>query len=222
MGKPGEKVRVLLVDNHPVLRLGLADLLRAQGSYEICGEASTLAEAYQAVARLKPDLVIVDIALDGNSGIELMKELSYRWDDLPILAYSMHDEQIYAERALRAGARGYVMKHRPPEVLLQAISQILDGRIYLSKDIADRLLGKFVGSRNGTATPTSPIERLSDRELEVLQLMGKGLTTSQIAETLCLSTKTVETYREHLKDKLSLRTGAELVRYAVEWSLTQA
>lgn len=222
MGKPGEKVRVLLVDDHPVLRLGVADLLKADGNYEICGEASSLADAYQSVTKLKPDLVIADITLDGNSGIELMKELTYRWENLPILAYSMHDEQIYAERALRAGARGYVMKHRPPEVLLQAIAQVLEGRIYLDKEIADRLLGKFVGSRTPSTAPASPIDRLSDRELEVLQLMGKGMTTSQIAENLCLSTKTVETYREHLKDKLGLHSGPELVRYAVEWSLTQA
>ena len=149
MGKPGERIRVLLVDDYPVLRLGVANLLRTNGAYEVCGEASNMADAYQAVAKLKPDLVITDIALDGNSGIELMKELTYRWEDLPVLAYSMHDEQIYAERALRAGARGYVMKQRPPEVLLEAIRQVLDGRIYLSKDIADRLLGKFVGARPG-------------------------------------------------------------------------
>lgn len=216
-----EKSRILLVDDHPVLRLGIGELINSDGSLTLCGEATNLADAYQMVGKLKPDLVIADISLEGNSGIELMKELAYRWQDLPVLAYSMHDEQIYAERALRAGARGYVMKQNPPEVLLEAIHQVLDGRIYLSKAISDRLLGKFVGSRPGGDTE-SPIERLSDRELEVLQLLGKGMTTSQIAESLCLSTKTVETYREHLKQKLNLQSGPELVRYAVEWSLTQA
>lgn len=217
-----QKARILLVDDHPVLRLGIAELINSEGSLEVCGEATNLADAYQAVAKLKPDLVIADISLEGNSGIELMKELAYRWSDLPVLAYSMHDEQVYAERALRAGARGYLMKQHAPEMLLEAISQILNGRIYLSKPMSDRLLGKFVGSRQPGATSESPIDRLSDRELEVLQLLGKGMTTSQIAESLCLSTKTVETYREHLKQKLSLNSGPELVRYAVEWSLTQA
>jgi DNA-binding NarL/FixJ family response regulator len=216
------KARILLVDDHPVLRLGIAELINSEGTLEVCGEAACLADAYQMVAKLKPDLVIADISLEGNSGIELMKELSYRWEGLPVLAYSMHDEQIYAERALRAGARGYVMKQNPPESLLEAIHHVLNGRIYLSKEVSDRLLGKFIGAKPGGKTVQSPIDRLSDRELEVLQLLGKGMTTSQIAESLCLSTKTVETYREHLKQKLSLQSGPELVRYAVEWSLTQA
>ncbi len=215
------KARILLVDDHPVLRLGVSEVINSDGTLEVCGEATNLADAYQMVSRLKPNLVIADISLDGNSGIELMKELSYRWQDLPVLAYSMHDEQIYAERALRAGARGYLMKQNPPEVLLEAIHAVLEGRIYLSKAVSDRLLGKFVGNKPGGAAE-SPIDRLSDRELEVLQLLGKGMTTAQIAESLCLSTKTVETYREHLKQKLHLQSGPELVRYAVEWSLTQA
>jgi DNA-binding NarL/FixJ family response regulator len=216
------KARILLVDDHPVLRLGIADLIRSEASLEVCGEASSLSEAYQLVARLKPDLVIADISLEGNSGIELIKELTYRWETLPVLAYSMHDEQIYAERSLRAGARGYVMKQHAAETLLQAIHRVLEGRIYLSKDVSDRLLGKFIGTKSTEGKPLqSPIDRLSDRELEVLQLMGKGLSTTKIAETLCLSTKTVETYREHLKQKLNLHGGPELVRYAVEWSLNQ-
>lgn len=217
----GDKSRILLVDDHPVLRLGVAELINSDGALEVCGQATNLADAYQIVAKTKPDLVITDISLEGNSGIELMKELAYRWVDLPVLAYSMHDEQIYAERALRAGARGYVMKQHSPETLLEAIHQILEGKIYLSKAVADRLLGKFVGAKPG-GMAASPIERLSDRELEVLQLLGKGMTTSKIAESLCLSTKTIETYREHLKQKLNLGSGPELLRYAVEWSLAQA
>lgn len=216
-----QKARILVVDDHPLLRRGVVELINSEGMLEVCGEATNLADAYQMVAKLKPDLVIADISLEGNSGIELMKELAYRWSDLPVLAYSMHDEQVYAERALRAGARGYLMKQHSPEMLLDAIRQILNGTIYLSKPMADRLLGKLVGSRPGEGSE-SPIDRLSDRELEVLQLLGKGMTTSQIATSLCLSTKTVETYREHLKQKLSLNSGPELVRYAVEWSLTQA
>lgn len=216
------KARIVLVDDHPVLRLGLTDLINSEGTMEVVGEAANLADACQVVAKARPDIVVADISLEGNSGIELMKELAYRYDDLPVLIYSMHDEHIYAERVLRAGARGYVMKHRPPEALLTAIRQVLDGKICLSKEVSDRLLGKFVGAKPQERGEISPIERLSDRELEVLQLLGRGLTTSQIAESLCLSTKTIETYREHLKQKLSLQSGPELVRYAVEWSLTRS
>lgn len=216
------KARILLVDDHPVLRMGIAELINSESTLEVCGEAASLAEACQMVAKLKPDLVIADISLEGNSGIELMKELAYRWEDLRVLAYSMHDEHLYAERALRAGAKGYVMKQTSPETLLEAVHQVLAGRVYLSKEVSERLLGKFISVKTaGGKSEQSPIERLSDRELEVLQLLGKGLTTSQIAGNLCLSTKTVETYREHLKTKLTLHSGPELVRYAVEWSLMQ-
>lgn len=215
------KARILLVDDHPVMRLGVAELINSDATMEVCGEATNLADAYQIVAKTKPDLVIADISLEGNSGIELMKELAYRWVELPVLAYSMHDEQIYAERALRAGARGYLMKNNSPETLLEAIHQILQGQIYLSKAVADRLLGKFVGAKPGELTQ-SPVEGLSDRELEVLQLLGKGMTTARIAGSLCLSAKTIETYREHLKQKLNLESGPQLLRYAVEWSLAQA
>jgi DNA-binding NarL/FixJ family response regulator len=138
---------------------------------------------------------------------------------LPLLAYSMHDESIYAERALRAGAKGYVMKQSTPEALLGAIRQVLKGKIYLSDQISDRLLGKLVGAGGSGAPTHSPVEKLSDRELEVLQLLGKGMTTAQIADKLCLSVKTIETYREHLKQKLDLANSQELLRYAIEWSL---
>ena len=169
---------------------------------------------------VNPDLAIVDISLEGNNGVELMKNLTGRAGSPPILAYSMHDESIYAERCLRAGAKGYVMKHAPPEALVEAIRQVLKGKIYLSEPMSDRLLGKLVGAGNGSAPATSPIDTLSDRELEVLQLLGKGQTTSQIADSLCLSVKTVETYREHLKQKLNLANGQELLRYAIEWALS--
>ena len=216
------KARILLVDDHPVLRRGVAELINGEAIYEVCGEVGTLAEAYAAVSKLKPEMVIIDISLDGNNGVELMKELTYRWPSLPLLAYSMHDEQIYAERALRAGAKGYVMKQHPPEALLEAIKSVLRGKVYLSPQMSDRLLGKLVGAGTSDKPVQSPIEKLSDRELEVLQLIGKGQTTAQIADKLCLSVKTIETYREHLKQKLSLKSGPELVRYAIEWSLSQS
>ena len=221
---PGKtsKARILLVDDHPMLRRGVAELINGEAIYEVCGEVGTLAEAYAAVTKLKPEMVIIDISLDGNNGVELMKELTYRWPQLPLLAFSMHDEQIYAERALRAGAKGYVMKQHPPEALLEAIKSVLKGKVYLSPQMSDRLLGKLVGAGTSDKPVQSPIEKLSDRELEVLQLIGKGQTTAQIADKLCLSVKTIETYREHLKQKLSLKSGPELVRYAIEWSLSQS
>jgi DNA-binding NarL/FixJ family response regulator len=213
------KTQVLLVDDHPIVRKGIAELINAEPDLQVCGEAATMQEAISLATKLKPGLLIVDISLDGNNGVELMKNLSGRQGAPPILAYSMHDESIYAERCLRAGAKGYVMKHSPPEVLLEAMRQVLKGKIYLSEPMSDRLLGKLVGAGSASAPSSSPIDTLSDRELEVLQLLGKGQTTSQIADSLCLSVKTVETYREHLKQKLNLANGQELLRYAIEWSL---
>ena len=215
------KTRIVLVDDHPMLIRGIADLINGEPDLEVVGEASTFQEAMAMVAKVKPGLVIVDVSLDGNNGIELMKNLSGREGAPPILAYSMHDESIYAERALRAGAKGYVMKQAPPEVLLSGIQQILKGKIFLSEQMSERLLGKLVGA-GATAAASWPIDKLSDRELEVLQLLGQGIGTSQIAEKLCLSVKTIETYREHLKQKLNLANGQELLRYAIEWSLNSS
>jgi DNA-binding NarL/FixJ family response regulator len=216
------KTAVLLVDDHPMLRRGIGDLIDAEHDMRVVGEAGTMQEAMAQAGKLKPGLVIVDVSLDGNNGIELMKNMSSRWASMPILAYSMHDEAIYAERALRAGAKGYVMKQAPPEALLTAIRQVLKGKIYLSDQISDRLLGKLVGAGSSEAAAASPIEKLSDRELEVLELLGKGMSTAQIADKLCLSVKTIETYREHLKQKLDLANGQELLRYAIEWSLNSS
>jgi DNA-binding NarL/FixJ family response regulator len=216
------KTRIVLVDDHPMLIRGIADLINGESDLEVVGEASTFQEAMAQVAKLKPGLVIVDVSLDGNNGIELMKNLSGREGSPPILAYSMHDESIYAERALRAGAKGYVMKQAEPEVLLSAIHQILKGKIFLSEQMSERLLGKLVGAGATSTTTAWPIDKLSDRELEVLQLLGQGMGTSQIADKLCLSVKTIETYREHLKQKLNLANGQELLRYAIEWSLNSS
>jgi len=220
--KKKTKKRVALVDDHPLLRQGIADLLTAEDEFDVCGQAGNMPDALALAAQLKPDLMIIDVSLGGNNGIELMKNLAAMHPNLPLLAYSMHDEFIYAERALRAGAKGYLMKQANPDVLLEAVQQVLQGKTFLSKAMSEHLLGKLVGAGNSTAAMGSPIEKLSDRELEVLQLMGEGFGTSQIAEKLCLSVKTIETYREHLKTKLDLTTGQELLRYAIEWSLAQA
>ncbi|HVT89291.1 MAG TPA: response regulator transcription factor [Tepidisphaeraceae bacterium] len=216
------KTTVLLIDDHPIVRKGIAALINSEPDLEVCGEAATMQETLGLIAKVHPQLAIVDISLDGNNGIELIKNLSSRWPNIPLLAYSMHDESIYAERALRAGAKGYVMKQSPPESLLSAIRQVLKGKTYLSDQMSDRLLGKWVGAGTTTTPMALPIEKLSDRELEVLELLGKGQGTSQIADKLCLSVKTIETYREHLKHKLNLANSQELLRYAIEWSLNRA
>jgi DNA-binding NarL/FixJ family response regulator len=212
------KIGVLLVDDHPIVRRGIAELIGREADLAVCGEASTMQEAIALAEKLKPGLMIVDVSLEGNNGLELMKNLEGRVS-VPVLVYSMHDESIYAERCLHAGARGYLMKQAPPEALLEAIRHVLGGKTYLSDQMSERLLGKFVGNGKARAAHKSPIETLSDRELEVLQLLGNGLTTAQIAEQLCLSVKTVETYREHLKQKLNLADGQKLMRYAIEWAL---
>lgn len=217
--RSGTKTAVLLVDDHPMIRRGIADLINAEADLSVCGEAATMQEAMALAQKCKPQLVIVDVSLNGNNGIELMKNLATRWPNVPILAYSMHDEAIYAERALRAGAKGYVMKQSDPEVLLEAIRQVLKGKIFLSDPMSERLLGRLVRAGGTAEIAASPIEKLSDRELEVLELLGKGMRTSEIADQLCLSIKTIETYREHLKQKLSLSSGQELLRFAIEWSL---
>ncbi|HRK31416.1 MAG TPA: response regulator transcription factor [Tepidisphaeraceae bacterium] len=216
------KTTVMLVDDHPIVRRGIAEVINAEADLSVCAEASTMQEAMAAASASRPNLVIVDVSLNGNNGIELMKNFNARWESLPILAYSMHDESIYAERALRAGAKGYVMKQSAPEALIEAIRAILKGKIYLSEAMSNRLLGKMVGAGGGAAVTASPIDKLSDRELEVLELLGQGSSTSQIADKLCLSVKTIETYREHLKQKLDLGNGQELLRYAIEWSLSKS
>ena len=208
-----------MVDEQPILRKGLVELIQSESNLVVCGECATFAEAYAMVDKEKPDLVVTEISLKRHNGLELMKDLNFRWPDLNMLAFSMHEEEIYAERALRAGAKGYVSKESPPQDLLNAIQAIFGGKIYLSKKMSDKLLGSLVGSGGKPKTNQSSVEALSDRELEVFQHLGKGLTTIQIAEMLCLSSKTIETYREHIKRKLLLKSSLELICYAVEWSV---
>lgn len=222
MGSKSAKTKVLLVDDHPMVRRGIAELVNSESDLEVCGEAGDMQEAMAQAGKSKPNMIIVDVSLNGNNGIELMKNLSSRWPTIPILAYSMHDESIYAERSLRAGAKGYVMKQSSPEVLLQAIRLVLHGKVFLSEAMSEKILGRMVRAGTTAEITSSPIDRLSDRELEVLQLLGRGMRTADIAEKLCLSIKTIETYREHLKEKLNLSSGQELLRYAIEWSLNSS
>ena len=214
--KKRTKLQVVLVDDHPIVRKGLAQMIAREPDMEVCGEAETAVEALKAIAACHPDVAVVDLSLKGTSGLELLKDLKVRFPKLPVLVLSMYDESIYAERALRAGARGYLMKEEATEKVLAAIRGILSGQIYLSEAMASRLLHMAVGGRDPGAV--SPTERLSDRELEVFQLIGQGYGNTDIARQLHLSPKTVETYRAHIKEKLDLSSATELLQHAIHWA----
>lgn len=210
------KRQVLIVDDHPIFRNGIIQLINHEPDLHVCGEICSAAQALGAVDELKPDIVVLDLSIQGTNGIELMKSIRALHPSLPALMVSMHDESIYAERALRAGARGYVMKAAPSEKVIDAIRRVLGGGIYLSEAIGGRLLDTFLNGRS-TNVGSSTVEQLSDREIEVFRAVGEGRGTREIARTLFLSVKTVETHRAHIKEKLQLKTAPELVRAAVEW-----
>lgn len=211
------KRRVLLVDDHPVTLQGLAMLLNTEVDVTVCGQVPTAERALQAIATAKPDLVVVDIALPGRDGIELIKDITSLHPQLPTLVVSTMDEFIYAERALRAGAKGYIMKQEPVRLLLLAIQQVMAGGIYLSECMRNRLFQKSLArSGSGPATDLG-VDQLTDRELEVFRLIGEGLGTRQVAGNLRVSISTVETHRTHIKEKLGLISAPDLVRQAVIW-----
>lgn len=214
----GRPARVLVVDDHPVFRAGLVQVLGGEPGLAVCGEAGSAEEALGLLERLAPDLLVVDISLGGASGLELVKQVHQRRPGLPTLVLSMHDETLFAERSLRAGARGYVNKQEAVGHMIAAMRKVLSGGTYLSRRMAARLEGRRA---EGGARPEEPVATLSDRELEVFSLIGQGLGTRDIAERLGLSIKTVETYREHIKNKLLLDTATELTRRAVAWVLAQ-
>lgn len=207
------KARVLVVDDHPVVRQGLRLLIDHESDLEVCAEAETVADALEAITKHKPDVAVVDLSLRGTSGLELIKDIRVRHADLPVLVLSMSDESVYAERVLRAGASGYLMKEAATDEVLTALRRVLDGGIYLSDAMASRLLAQLV--RGVPADGGSPVDRLSDRELEVFGLIGRGLGTGEIARRLHLSPKTIETYRAHIKQKLNLADAAELLQHAI-------
>jgi len=198
-----------------MMREGLAQLIANEPAWAVCGEAGDAHEALDKVAALKPDLVLTDISLPAKSGLELIKDVQAMHPGVFILVLSMHDESLYVERVLRAGARGYVMKQEGGKKIAQAIRDVLDGKISVSEKMSAKILEIFSGRRDEAAG--SPVEKLTDREFEVLQLIGQGLDTKQLAEKLCLSTKTVEAHRANIKTKLKLATMSELIRYAVRW-----
>jgi DNA-binding NarL/FixJ family response regulator len=220
------KARVVLVDDHAIVRQGLAELIDDQGDLTVAGEADSPPQAMKVLADIMPDVVVIDITLNNGDGIELCHQVHERWPELPILVLSMHDESLYAERALRAGALGYVMKQAAQDTVMTAIRRVLRGETYLSERMAAKLLRSFTGNRGSgggvAAGPaeSSPLERLSDRELQVFRLIGQGRSVKDIAEALFLSPKTVETHKEHIKQKLKLASSNDLLRYAIEARLT--
>jgi DNA-binding NarL/FixJ family response regulator len=215
-GGPAQtKAAVLVVDDHPIVRQGLALMIGHESDMAVCAEAESHHDALRAIAEHKPDVAVVDLSLKDQSGLELIKDIKVRYPRLPVLVLSMADEAIYAERALRAGARGYLMKEAATTNVLAAIRCVLGGNVYLSDAMAARMLGRVVGGQGGGVV--SPVEQLSDRELEVFRLIGRGLGTAEIATKLHLSPKTIETYRAHIKEKLGIDSATQLLRYAVQF-----
>jgi len=214
-GRQSNKREVLIVDDHPIVRQGLAQMIDQEQDLHVCGQAEDAHEAMRAIRQLQPDMVTVDISLKDTSGIELIKDIKVQYPNLPVLTLSMHDEGIYAERALRAGARGYIMKQEATEKVVTAIRRVLSGEVYVSDGMAAKMVSKLVAGP--AETGGSPVDRLSDRELEVFRLIGAGYGTREMAEKLHLSIKTIETYRAHIKDKLDLVDANELLRAAITW-----
>ena len=218
--KPPQKHRVFLVDDHPIVLTGITLMLDAQSDITVCGTASAAEEALDKIRAAQPVLVITDLTLPGRSGLDLIKDLIALDPEIQILVVSMHDELLYAERALRAGARGYLMKEAGAEAMLAAIRRVLSGQVFVSDRIAAKVLNALSAQRPRGAD--SPIEKLSDREFEVFRLLGEGKTTKEIASQLHLSHKTVAVHRGHIKDKLAIKSATELVHQAVRWVESQA
>jgi DNA-binding NarL/FixJ family response regulator len=214
-----EKKTVLVVDDHPLMRQGLSMLINQQQDMQVCAEAEEAQAAMQAVAQKRPDIMILDISLNGPDGLEVLKSIRAADPDLPVLILSMHDEAIYADRALRARANGYIMKQEATEKVLVALRRILNGEIYLSDRMSNKMLQQYIGG--APSMIQSRISSLSDRELEVFRLIGEGRATREIAEELHLSIKTVETYQAHIKEKLALRSGRELIQHAIQWNINE-
>jgi DNA-binding NarL/FixJ family response regulator len=213
-----KKSRILIIDDHVMVREGVAEIIKHEPDLDVCGTATTAHEGIEAVRKLKPDLILVDITLPGKNGIEFIKDVRAMNPDLRILVMSMHDESLYVDRVLRAGGRGYIRKQEGGEKLIAALRRVVRGEIAVSEKMTGKLLEKFSGRK----TIDSPLEGLSDRELEVFQLIGQGKTMKEIGHELHLSPKTVEVHRSHIREKLKVTSAAELIAYAARWSETQA
>ncbi|MCA8998204.1 MAG: response regulator transcription factor [Planctomycetaceae bacterium] len=215
----GQPWRILLVDDHPLVRRGMAVLIAQEPDLNVCGETGEMDEAMRLVREHKPDMMIIDLSLKTGNGLELVKQVASAYPAVKMLVCSMHDETLFAERCLRAGAGGYLNKEAASERVVEAIRTVRSGKTFVSAELAERLLNRIV---TGAPANQSPIESLTDRELEVFGLIGQGLTTRQIADRLHLSYKTIESYRENIKAKLSLKNAAELNRHAVQWVMENA
>jgi DNA-binding NarL/FixJ family response regulator len=216
--RPAKQHRVLIVDDHPAVREALAVRISRQDDLTVCGEASDLSDALRILGETDPDVIVVDITLKTGDGIDLIKRIKSHNTNARVVVWSMHSESLYAERALRAGALGYVNKDQATDTILEAIRRVLAGKIYLSEALAERMLHRAVGGDSDELT-RSPVEVLADRELEVFRLIGQGVKTSDIAKQMHLSVKTIETYRDRIRHKLDLTDGAAMARYAAQWVL---
>ena len=216
---PPDKKKVLIVDDHPLVRERVAELINQEPDLAVCGESEDANGALAAVKQHAPDVAVIDITLKDTYGIELIKQLKDLYPKLPMLVLSMHDESLYGERALRAGARGYLTKQEASRKVVDALRRILRGEIYVSEKLAGTLVQRVAG--NKSAAGGSPVDVLSDRELEVFQLLGQGLTVREVAERLFISVKTVEAHREHIKQRLHFKSSAELLRFAIQYTLEE-
>lgn len=209
--------KVIIVDDHPVTRDGLAMRIEREADLEVCGEACDINDALKIISRTNPDLAVIDVSLETGNGIELVKEIKVRFPKVRMLVWSMYEESLYAERALKAGASGYINKKNVRETIIEAIRTVLSGNVYLSPEFSARVLNRF--ENNSNIELKSPTEVLSDREMETFGLIGQGLKTAEIAERMQLTPKTIETYRTRIKDKLELKHAGELSRFAIQWVL---
>jgi DNA-binding NarL/FixJ family response regulator len=219
-GRPSRRSQILLVDDHPVVREGLSQFINSEPDLIVCGMAGDAGEAMEQINRFSPDLIVADLSLSGKPGLEFIKDVTAMHRTVPILALSIHDEKLWAERVLRAGAEGYIMKSQATQKIVAAIRHILSGGIWVSEDVNSILLQKQI--RNRKPTPGSPLDQLSDRELEVFQCIGRGMSVRDIAAALRLSSKTIDVHRDHIRKKLRVESATELIRYAVSYVLADA
>ena len=211
------KPKVLLVDDHPIVRQGIRRLIEKEPGLLVCGEAEDAVDALEVIEQERPDVIVLDLSLKNSSGFDLILDVRQRWENVRILVLSMYNEDVYAERVLRAGASGYIMKQEAPKKVVTAIWAVLNGSVYVSDKVSANILQSMAGKR----TATSSVDSLSDRELQVFQMIGEGLTHQQIADKLMLSVKTIESHVEHIKDKMRISSGRELLQRAIEWVLRQ-
>jgi len=214
-----QKRKVFLVDDHPLVREWLTNLINQQPDLVVCGEAESAPQALQAIAQVRPEVAIVDISLKDSSGVELIKSLKQSQPEVAVLVLSMHDESLYAERALRAGAKGYIMKRETTKKVIDAIRRVLEGKLYVSNTVLESIAARSVTGK--LPASQTPVEQLSDRELEVFEMLGQGLGTRQIAESLRVSIKTVQVYCARMKEKMNLGSATELLREAIRWNETK-